>query len=61
MPVLQHLPDYHMQSQAAGEALEKDKPGGIDVLINNAGDVLCTLALPSFLVTACAACCPGMM
>ena len=61
MPVLQQLSDYHIQSQAAGEALEKDQPGGIDVLINNAGDVLCTLMFSVFLDTACAACCAGVM
>ena len=62
MPSLQQSSDYHIQSQAAGEALEKDQPGGIDVLINNAGDMLCTLMfLLFFLVTACAACCAGVL
>ena len=31
------------------------------MLINNAGDVLCTLMLSFFLVAGCAACCAGVL
>ena len=57
----QEASKYHIQLQAAGEALEKAQPDGIDVLINNAGRLFCTLMSPISLVATCAAYCAGLM
>ena len=51
----------HIHLQAAGEALEKVQPAGIDVLINNAGKVFCMLMCLLSVVTIHAAYGAGLM